>query len=254
MALIADVFDMLIIDPKTKEVYAKDTLQEANIQLEQETNDVNGGQGNNLLAILHGRKEFTITGNDPMWDMELLALRLGSEIVTGAGVAYAIPKELFKAEAGTAAETTEIELPHAPIDGTLKIKKEDGTNVQGFTVTGKTVSFPEATVAEDEMVKVVTYQYNTPAGTKTTEIDSTKFPKDVAIVLQTLEISEDEQPLNYIQFQFDRVKPSPNFNLNTSAQREASVDENSFRVMKPKHSKKLGRKMIIPYEEAPVTP
>jgi hypothetical protein len=249
MGLIADVFDLLIIDPKTGKVYGKDTLQESSIQLEQETNDVNGGQGNNLLAILHGRKEFTVTANDPIWDLELLALRLGSEIVSGTGVAYAIPQDYFLAEAGTDPDTTKIVLPNAAIAGTVKIKKEDGTDVEGFTLDGMEVSFPEATVAEGEYVKVVTYQYNTPAGTKTTEIDSTKFPKDVKLVLQTLEIGEDEQPLNYIQFHFDRAKPSPNFTINTTAQKEASVDENSFRVMKPKHSKKLGRKMVIPYDQ-----
>ncbi|WP_425203603.1 hypothetical protein [Priestia megaterium] len=252
MGLVADVFEMLVIDKKTSKVYSKSTLQESGIQFEQEANDVTGGPGNDLIAILHGRKDITITGNDPIWDMELLALRMGSDIVTGTNVAYAIPQDYFEAVTGADPDTTEITLPHAAIAGTVKIKKEDGTDVEGFTLDGMDVTFPEATVAEGEKVQVVTYQYNTPAGTKTTTIDSTKFPKDVMIVLRTLEISEDEQPLNWIQFEFDRVKPSPSFNINTSSAREASVDENSFRVMKPKYSKTLGRKMIIPYDE--VTP
>ncbi|MFK7678824.1 hypothetical protein ACI3ER_12340 [Bacillus sp. Wb] len=250
MGLIPNVFDMLLIDTKSGKTYAKSTLQESGIQFEQEANDVNGGAGNDILAILHGRKDITITANDPVWDMELLALRMGSEIITGTGIAHAIPQDYFKAEAGDDPDTTKITLPHAAIAGTVKVKKEDGTDVEGFTLDGMEVTFPEATIAEGEMVKVVTYQYNTPAGTKTTTIDSTKFPKDLKIILQTVEFDLDEQPINYIYFEFDRVKPSPSFNINTTSQREASVDENSFRVMKPKYSKTLGRKMIIPYDQA----
>jgi len=248
MGFIPNVFKMLIIDSKNN-VYATDTLQESNLQLETESNDVRGGDANGLLGILHGSKEFNITANDPNWDFEVLALHMGEDIVTASGIAYAMP-DYFEATAGTAPDTVEIALPNTPIDGTLKIELEDGTPVAGFTVTDKKVVISDVVVDPGEIVKVVTYKYNTPAGTKITEITSDKFPKDVKIILETTEFDFDEQPLQKIQFQYDRVKPTANFTMNLGTAREAVAQERAFRVMKPRYSKKLGRMMQIPIEDA----
>lgn len=247
MGFIPNVFKMLIIDSKNN-VYATDTLQESNLQLETETNDVRGGDANGLLGILHGSKEFTITANDPDWNFEVLALHMGEDIVTGTGVAYAMP-DYYEITPGVDAGTFEVELPRIPIDGTIKVEKEDGTLIDDVSVITKTVTLTDASLKEGDYVKVVTYKYNTPAGTKTTEISSDKFPKDVKIVLETTEFDFDEQPLQKIQFQYDRVKPAANFTMNLGTAREAVAQERSFRVMKPKRSTKLGRMMQIPIED-----
>ncbi|WP_025912082.1 hypothetical protein [Priestia flexa] len=247
MGFIPNVFKMLIIDSKNN-VYATDTLQESNLQLETETNDVRGGDANGLLGILHGSKEFTITANDPNWNFEVLALHMGEDIVTGTGVAYAMP-DYYELALGEAPATHEVELPHVAIDGTVKVEKEDGTPVTGITLSGKKLVIADPNVKEGEYVKVVTYKYNTPAGTKTTEISSDKFPKDVKIILETKEFDFDESPIQLIQFQYDRVKPAANFTMNIGTAREAVAQERSFRVMKPRRSTKLGRMMQIPIED-----
>ncbi|WP_310877163.1 hypothetical protein [Priestia megaterium] len=249
MPYIADVFEALVFD-KNGEVICQDTLQQANIQVEVEENEVRGGQGNDLLLTLHGAKNVTITLNNPVWNFELLAMRLGSDVVTGASVAYAT-HSYKTAATGVAANTTEITLDKEPIEGTLKMEMSDGTPIAGYTVNGKTVVISDVVVQDGDEIKVLTYQYNTPASTKTTVIDSKKFPPDVKIVLQTLKIDDQEQPEAFLQFQFDRAKPASNFTMNTQSQREAAVDEQTFKVMKPKGSDQLGTLKEIPIDAMP---
>ena len=43
-------------------------------------------------------------------------------------------------------------------------------------------------------------------------------------VLTTLEIDEDETPINLVQIQLDEVLPSGNFTIATASQRQASAD------------------------------
>lgn len=244
MGLVADVFKALIID-SAGNVLAKDTLQDANIVAEVQKNDVTGGQGDGLIAVLHGRKDINVTMTDPTWQMENLALHLGQDIVVGAGKAYAMPK-WYTVEDSTG--TKSIELENAPIANTLKIYLDDGTPLGGFTVSGKKVTISDIAVSEGEKVEVRTYEYQTSATAETLEIDLTKFPKDAKLVLETLEIDEDEQPLAILQYQFDRVKPDANFAINTASAREASNTESTFRVMKPKDSTVVGRLIRIPFE------
>ena len=238
---VADVFKVLLVDSKDN-VLATDTLQNADIAKSVETTDVDGG--GSTLAVLHGKSTIEISLTDPVWRMETLALHLGQDIKTGAGVAYAMPVwKTVKDNTGS----LEIELENAPIDKTVKMYMDDGTPIAGYTVTDKKVVISDAVVEDGQKIEVRTYQYKTDVNTETLEIDITKFPKDVKMILETLEIGEDEQPMNRLQYIFDRVKPSANFEVNTSQAREASNTETTFRVLKPKESTVVGKLLRIPF-------
>lgn len=239
MALVADVFKVIIMDSKDN-VLAIDSLADANVSSEVETSDVNGGGG--LIAVLHGQRSIEISLTDPKWRFENLALHMGADIVTGAGVAYAMP--VWKTVEDNAG-TLSITLDNAPKTGTLKVYMDDGTELSGFTISGNKVTF-SAGVAKDDKVEVRTYQYDTAASTETINIDINKFPADCKLVLETLEISESEVPLNKLQYQFDRAKPSANFSINTTTSREASNTETTFRILKPEDSTQMGRLLRIP--------
>lgn len=243
MGLVADVFKCLVIDGSGN-VLATDTLSDANIVSEVTKNDVVGGASEGLIAVLHGRRDTNITLTNPVWSMENLALHLGQDIVVGAGEAYKMPSwKTVKDNLGT----LEITLDEAPVANTLKLYMDDGTPLSGFTVSGTKVTI-SAGVVDGEKVEVRTYKYATSATAETLEIDITKFPKDAKIVLETIEIDDDEQPLAILQYQFDRVKPDANFSINTATAREASNTESAFRVMKPKDSTVVGRLIRIPFE------
>ncbi|WEG18500.1 hypothetical protein PQ478_08460 [Alkalihalophilus pseudofirmus] len=245
MALIADIFEMLVID-RDGDVLAHDTLQESNINVTTETSDVNAGRGDALIAILHGKREIEITGNTPTFKLETLAKHVGTDIITGEGVAWAFPK--WYKVAGDSTDGYTFELDKEPLDiDKVVIKKTDGTEVLNAAVTGKSVSIEDG-LTDGEEVQVLTYTYATNEKTQQLDINASKFPADVRIVLQTLEIGHDEQPTNYIQFEYARVKPSSDFSFNTSSAREASVQEMSFRVLKPERSDTIGTIKRIPIE------
>ncbi|WP_243357254.1 hypothetical protein [Bacillus litorisediminis] len=246
MGLVADVFKVLVV-ASNGDVLATDTLSDAGIVSEVTKNDVVGGASEGLIAVLHGRRDTNITLTDPVWNMENLALHLGQDIVVGAGEAYKMPS--WKTVVDNMG-TMEITLDEAPLTDSLKLYTDAGTRISAFTVSGTKVTITETGIAAGDKVEVRTYKYTTSAQSETLEIDIAKFPKDAKIILETLEIDEDEQPLATLQYQFDRVKPDANFSINTATAREASNTESAFRVMKPKDSTVVGRLIRIPFEAA----
>lgn len=245
MSLIADVFDVLLIDSE-KNVIATTTLTEANIDVSVQENDVRGGRGNQLLGILHSDRDITINLTDAEFKYEWLAKNLGQDIITGAGVAYAMPKWY---EAVDNMGSVEITLDNEPLatDSGLKIYDEDGVEIAlttGYTIVGSVVTLVDG-VAGDR-VEVRTYKYNTDAKTETIEIDNSIFAKGVQCVLETLEIDGEENPLATIQYQFDKALPSGNFTINTASARTGQTQAFNLRVIKPANSTKVGKVLRIP--------
>ena len=241
MGLIADVFKFMAIDEKDN-VVASATLQDANIEITANTSDVRGGQGNPLIAILHSERDINIPITDVKWDYKYLAMFLGQTIKTGAGVAYSFPEWY---EASEENEVVSITLNETPADGeTLSYTAEDGTTVTG-AASGKTVTFATG-VKNGDSVLVSAYKYVTSASTENIDFDSNVFAKDFTIILETIELDDDTEPTHRLQYIFDRSKPAGNFNLNTTSERNASTQQMSFRVLKPRTSTKVGRALRIP--------
>lgn len=247
MGMVADVFDVIILDAENNPVGIT-TLQDANIEISTTANDVRAGKGNQLIAIIHSTRDINVALTDVEWNYENLAMQLGQDIETGAGVAYAMPK-WYTAE--TSGETVIIELDESPIldEGEpvlLKMYEEDGTAITtGISVSGNDVTFASG-VDEGDKILVKTYTYDSAATTESIVIDDTVWPTDFKMALETIEINEDEQPTHKLQYQFNRAKPTGNITLNTSSERDASTQEMNMRVLKPKTSTEVGKVLRIP--------
>lgn len=246
MALIADVFDVLLID-SDGDVICTTTLTEANIDVSVQENDVRAGKGNQLIGILHSDRDIAINLTDAEFKYEWLAKQLGQDITTGEGVAYAMPKwyEAVDLE-GTAIGFT---LDHTPLttDSGLIIFDESGNKVaetSGYTIDDNVVTIVNG-VAGDKY-EVRTYKYATDEATQTIEIDNSVFAKGVKCILETLEITGDEEPVATLQYQFDKALPTGNFTINTASERNAQTQAFNLRVIKPKHSTKVGKILRIP--------
>lgn len=249
MGFIADVFDAVLIDNKTKQVFASATLQEANIEVEVTENEIRGGKGNQLLAVLHTDRSFNIPLTDAEFRYDWLAAQLGQDIKTGAGIAYAMPK-WYKVEDDGSGEAI-ITLNNTPISqDSLAIYDYDGKRITGFTLNGNEVSFSGATpmVNIGDEVEVRTYQYQTDPDTQIIAIDNSVFAKGVTLILETIEIDADEQPTHRIQYKFPNAIPTGTFNINTTSAREGVAQEFSLRIVKPRTTTVVGEVLRFPYK------
>lgn len=252
MGLIADVFDVTLIDEKNGDVIATTTLQDANIEVAVTENEVRAGKGNALIATLHVSRDITISMTDAEFKYEWLAKQLGQDVTTGAGVGYATPK-WYPTVDGEAVGGTDaaITLDKAPSDPTsLAIYNEDGVKITGFKLTGSVVDFTAATpvVAIGDDVEVRTFKYATPASTQTILFDSKVFSSGVKAILETVEIDGDETITHTLQYQFDSAVPEGNFSISTASERNAATQAFNLKVIKPKTSSVVGRLLRYPYE------
>ncbi|WP_226035609.1 hypothetical protein [Aquibacillus saliphilus] len=243
MGFVADVFDVTLIDPVTQDAFASTTLQDANIEFSLESTDITGGQGAQLLGVLHSTRNININLTEVSFKYDWLARQLGTDVTTGTAIAYAKP-EFY--EVATASVTLNKE-PNADDHGVIAYT-EDGQRITGFTVTGSDVDFTAATptVADGDTVEIRSYKYDTDATTEIVEFDVAKFPKGVIAVLETVEISGDERITHTIQYQFENSVPDGNITLNTASSREAQTTAMMLRVIKPQNSTNVGRALRIP--------
>lgn len=249
MTLVADVFDVTLIDNATGTAFASTTLTEANIEFQVNANEVRAGKGNQLIGIIHAGRNITLTLTDAEVRNDWIAAQLGQTIKTGAGVAYAAPKFVKVVDNETKPSVT---LGQTPISGSVLAYTEDGKKISGFTVTDKDIDFTSATptVAVGDTIEIKTYQYNSTAETQTIDIDNTVFAKDVTAILSTWEIDEEtEVPVNIVQYQFPFAKPDGNFTVNTTSERNAVTQQMVLQVLKPKTSDVVGKVTYIPFAE-----
>lgn len=246
MSLVADVFDILI-QSDSGALIASTTLSSADIKISVDEKEIRGGKGDALIAILHSARKVEITTSEMLFKWDWIANQLGQTAVVGVTNAWATPKFY------TAATTTGITIilnpkPLASGSG-LEIYKADGTLVPSanYTVVAATgvATFTTGVLAGDA-VEVRGYKYATAATASTISINNTSFAAGCVCVLSTIEISEDETPLNIIQFQFDECLPSGNFDISTKSARDASVSNFTFKAIKPKTSDNLGRMIKTP--------
>jgi hypothetical protein len=249
MAVIADVFEVLLIDDDG-DVVATTTLQDANIEVSVQENDVRGSRGNQLLGVLHSDRDIAISLNDVNFRYDFLAKQLGQDIVTGAGTAYSMPKWYTTVDGADTVTDPEITLEKTPSDSTtLAIYNENGAKITGFTVSGAVVDFTNAspTVAVNQKVEVRTFKYATSASSQEIKINNSVFAKGVKAVLETVEVDEQTETVTHkIQYEFTKSLPTGAFSINTASERTAQVQAFNLRVVKPTTSNEVGFIKRIP--------
>lgn len=245
MGLIADVFDVVLISGNG-DVIGTTTLQDANIEVAVQENEVRGGKGNTLLGTLHVSRDISIALTDMEFRYEWLAKQLGQDVVTGAGVAWAMPKWYTVTDNAGSLEITLDKTPSSA--DSLAIYDDKGTKLSPTLATA-TVTFASGVVAGDQ-VEVRTFAYATDAQTQTINFDSKVFASGVKAILETVEIDGDETITHVLQYQFDSAVPDGNFSVSTASERNAATQAFNLKVIKPKTSTVVGRLVRFPYTEA----
>lgn len=214
--LMADVFDVLLIDSKSNEVVAIDTLTDAGIDVKVDVKEVRGGKGHKRIATLSAKRDINIKLSNPVWDYRILAMQLGQEIKTGEGKGYASPK-IYKV-----GSSNKITLDKEPTSVETIVVTKDGTKIEteNLQLSTKDLTFSSGATENDE-VEVVTYEYKTAATSETIAIDSKRFAKAWKVVLKTLEINADGTDAADLQIIFPSAQLTGNFSINTKSERDA---------------------------------
>lgn len=244
MGLIADIFDVICIDD-SKEVIATTTLQSANIDVSVQENEWRGGRGNALLGVIHSQRDINISLSDAEFRYDWLAKQLGQSIVTGAGVAWTMPK--WYPVTGTTPKIITLDETPLSIDdlviysGTTKLVK-----TTDFTLATNVVTIVKAGIATGDRLEVRTFKYNTSSTTETISIDNSVFADGMQIILETIEIDRDEIPLYKVQYQFTEAVPTGNFTIDTSSERNGVAQSFNLKVIKPVNNTVVGKVLRIP--------
>lgn len=247
--LVADVFEAVLIDNLTGNTIGSTTLQSGAVEVSVQANDVRGGRGNQLIAVLTSDRDINVNLSDAAFQYDWLAVQLGTNITTGAGVAYTTPAWHTVSGANT------ITLSPAPIATNDMMRIFDNTGVEitrigaaptvnQYTIAGGVLTFNVARA--NTQVEIRTYRYTSAAATQTINIDNSRFPGGVTLILETLEINNNLTPTARIQWVFTNALPTGSFTVNTSSERTASAQDFSLRIVKPATSNIVGQVMRIP--------
>lgn len=244
MSLIADVFDVLLID-STGDMFASSTLSTADINITVDTQNINAGRGNALISMLHSNRQADIKLAEMTFKWDWIANQLGKKANIGAAEVWALPR-WYTASGTTTVKITLDEQPIANNSG-IKMYKADGTEITSanYSIAEKDVTFTTGVVAGDT-VEVRGYKYTTAETASTIEVDNISFAKGVKCILETLEINEDETELAKVQYIFDSVLPTGNLTISTKKERDASVTNFEFKAVKPLSQNTIGRFVRIP--------
>lgn len=245
MAMIAKCFKALLIDNVSKDEFATATLEEAGIEITSETKDVEGGGG--LIAVLHLPRKENVTLKDVRFHFDILAKQLGTDIVLGAADAYSFPTNLVVKLDATDKVITLPQIPKTSAD--VKLYKADGTTLiasTDYTITGAEVTFTGVGISADDVISVSSFLYVTSATTGTLEINNSNYPHGITCILETLEISELEQPLNIVQIQLPKCVFNNSIKIDTKSQTDAVRHEMNLKCLNMIGDDVAGKILRIP--------
>ena len=247
MAVVADVFEVILKDANG-DVIGSTTLQDGNIETQVQESDVRGGRGNQLMGVLHSDRDITLNLTDIGFRYDWIAKQLGQTIVTGAGVAYAMPK-IYTVVSESTNKVITLEQTPDTIDS-VALYDKDGVKLvktTDFTLSTNKITIVKAGVSAGDKVEVRTYTYATDPLTQTINIDNSVFAKGVMAVLETVEIDPSTETATHkLQSQFDNALPSGNFTISTASAKEASTQAYVFRIVKPANGTTVGKSLRIP--------
>ncbi|QWU14438.1 hypothetical protein SAMN04487895_101750 [Paenibacillus sophorae] len=191
---IRDVATASFFDQVTKKLRARlDSLKQSGLENSADVVYSNGGSGNPKLVGFSGNKAARFTLQDALFTNELIAMLLGTEVITAA--TPVTTNDILTVSAGS------VNLEHTPSStgALVSVSKylPDGTIGEGFDynssapstgeygVANKTVTFATGDVVDGE--KVIVY-YKTMAGSDTKQIkaQTDKFAGSFELVLDVL--------------------------------------------------------------------
>lgn len=155
------------------------TLIDSSLDMTLANTDIRGGRGNSLQAIAWHTSDLNIKLTETQFNLDFLAMAVGSDVVTGASV-YQEESVTLIANAGTVLGT-----PIASVGVNLYGWVTSLAGTEKVTFTGQTFTSTLATATETVCVRY----YATNSAARSLTIDAEILPKIVRLEMETLLIS-----------------------------------------------------------------
>lgn len=210
---MVSVADVRIYDQDNDNLIAiGKTLIDSSLDMTLSNTDIRGGRGNPLLSTYYHTSNLEIKVTETQFNLDFLALAVGSDVVTGDSVYTEENVTLGVGGAGTVLGTP-IVVNSTTVYGWLTLPDEAG--VEKVTFTGQ--NFTSALAAEGDIVCVRYYNVNSAARSLT--ISSEILPKVVRVEMETLLISSQQTTnrIGIVQILIPTGTLTGNFSLSMSS-------------------------------------
>lgn len=256
-AILEDLLEVSVAnfyayDEKSGLEYYSGTLESHELSASAETEEIKGGQGNNVIASIDKAKELTLKIVDVVARQDIEALKLGGEIkAVGENIvdAFHMPKNYTVTGDDGNKHITLDAIPKSGEEVLIynnKTKKViEGANV---SIAGNKVTITDEAVQVGDTVWVTGFKYQALSGDKYSEISSTAFAPTLFVVVEVPLFNTNMDIVATKQYLFPRAKMDSAVTISGQSEKTKNTRETSLKILKDPSVDYLGR-VIYKYEE-----
>ena len=256
-AILEDLLEVSVAnfyayDEKSGLEYYSGTLESHELSASAETEEIKGGQGNNVIASIDKAKELTLKIVDVVARQDIEALKLGGEIkAVGSDIvdAFHMPKNYTVTEELSTKSITLDAVPKAGEEVLVynnKTKKViESSKVQ---ISGNKVTITDPAIKAGDTVWVTGFKYQALATDKYAEISSTAFAPTLFVVVEVPLFDTDMSIVATKQYLFPRAKMDSAVTISGQSEKTKNTRETSLKILKDPSVDYLGR-VVYKYEE-----
>ena len=216
--------------------YYSGTLESHELTATAETEEIKGGQGNDVIASIDKAKELTLNIVDVIARQDIEALKLGGHVQTvGRELvdAFHMPKNYQVS--GTSSSKT-VTLDQTPKTGEEVLVYNNKTKkvieTSKITMSGKQITITDGTIAVGDTVWVTGFKYQASATDKYSEISSTAFAPTLFCVIEVPLFNTDMEVVAYKQYLFPRAKMDSAISISGQSEKTKNTRETSLKILK----------------------
>lgn len=249
--LEVSVANFYCYDEKSGLEYYSGTLESHELSATAETEEIKGGQGNNVIASIDKAKELTLKIVDVLAKQDIESLKLGGEIKSvGSNLvdAFHMPKN-YVVEETTSVKT--ITLDATPKSGEEVLVYNNKTKTalapSEATISGNKITINNEDIQAGDTVWVTGFKYSAKATDKYSEVSSTAFAPTLFCVIEVPLFSTDMQVVATKQYLFPRAKMDSAITISGQSEKTKNTRETVLKILKDPSVDYLGR-IIYKYE------
>lgn len=256
-AILEDLLEVSVAnfyayDEKSGLEYYSGTLESHELSASAETEEIKGGQGNNVIASIDKAKELTLKIVDVVARQDIEALKLGGEIkAVGSDIvdAFHMPKNYTVSEEESSKSITLDAVPKAGEEVLIyNNKTKKVIESSKTTISGNKVTITDTSIQAGDTVWVTGFKYQALATDKYSEISSTAFAPTLFVVVEVPLFDTDMSIVATKQYLFPRAKMDSAVTISGQSEKTKNTRETSLKILKDPSVDYLGR-VVYKYEE-----